>query len=48
MTFPEELLRSYLPACGTALGKTENCYEQRLAKARLLSELMLLSRDAAA
>jgi hypothetical protein len=45
MTFHEELLQSYLPICGTAFGKREDGYDERLAKARLLSELMCSRRD---
>jgi hypothetical protein len=40
MTFHEELLQSYLPVCGTGFGKKEDGYDERLAQARLLSELM--------
>ena len=40
MTFHEELLQSYLPVCGTGFGKKEDSYDERLAQARLLSELM--------
>ena len=45
MTFHEELLQSCLPVCGTAFGKREDGYDERLAKARLLSELMRSRRD---
>ncbi len=40
MIFHEELLQSYLPVCGTGFGKKEDSYDERLAQARLLSELM--------
>jgi hypothetical protein len=45
MTFHEELLQSCLPIRGTAFGKREDGYDGRLAKARLLSELMRSRRD---
>jgi len=45
MTFHEELLQSCLPVRGTAFGERENGYDERLAKARLLSELMCSRRD---
>jgi hypothetical protein len=40
MTFHEELSQVCLSVCGTVFGKRQDGYDQRLAKARLLSELM--------
>jgi hypothetical protein len=45
MTFHEDLLQSCLPVRGTAFGKREDGYDERLAKARLLSELMFRRSD---
>ena len=47
-TLAEELLQECLSARGIVFGKREDVYEQRLAKAKLLSNLMLLSSDATA